>query len=284
MATLSVELDEALAAALAARARTSGVDPRQLAADLLVNALGGDAAAAAGQPLWSARFLSAVVHEVRTPLSSLLLTAELLAEDPRLDPRQARFASTLYESAADLRALVDDLGELNRVRGGRARVLVATVPLADLFAELEESLRERVSDRGAAWQVTAAPGAPAELVSDVSWLHRIGEQMAASALAAGAQRLDWRVAAAGGGVALVLEDDGERLPAEELAKLFEPFASAAARVRRSHGGSGLGLALAAAAARLLGGTLAASSEERGTTLTLRLPLVASASEPPAVGG
>ena len=280
MPALMVELDEAVAAALSARAAELGLEARQLAAQLLAAGVPADDAAAVGRPAWTPRFLSAVVHEVRTPLSSLLLTAELLADDPRLEPRQQRFARSLLEAAGDLRALVDDLGELNRLRGGRVRRLDVPVPLAELLAELARELRDRLAERGVAWEVTVDPGAPTEVVTDSSWLHRIGAQLAASALAAGARRLDWRLAAAPAGVALSLTDDGEPVAGEELARLFEPFAVAGSRVRRSHGGSGLGLAVAAAAARMLGGALEATSDGPGATLVLTLPLrpVATAGE------
>ena len=225
-------------------------------------------------PLWSARFVSAVVHELRTPLSSLLLTAELLAEDPKLEPRQARFARALHEAAGDLRALVDDLGELNRVRSGRARVLPSAVVLADVLTEAEEELEPQLRERGAHWQVTIQDDAPPTVASDFAWLGRIVRQLAGSALSAGAQELRWRVAAgAGGGATVALADDGERLAEVDRATLLEPFGNATARVRRTHGGSGLGLALAGAAARLLGGSLEVGAGDGPTTLTLTLPAV-----------
>ena len=222
--------------------------------------------------MWTPRFVSAVVHELRTPLSSLLLTAELLADDPRLDPRQARFAGALLEAAGDLRALVDDLGELNRLHGGRARVMPGPVSPAALLAGAATFLHEPLAEREAVWEVAMEDGAPAEVESDGSWVQRVLVQLTGSALAAGARRLDWRVAPAPAGVTLSLRDDGERLAAAELPLLFEPFGLTVARVRRPHGGSGLGLAVADAAARRLGGSLAAASDEAGTTLTLTLPL------------
>src|SRR5690606_9571925 len=146
---------------------------------------------------------------------------------------QSRFAAALLEAASDLRALIDDLGERNRVRGGRATVLPAPVAPADVLARLEDELRPRLADGQVAWEVAIDAAAPATVVSDASWLQRIGQQLARSALAAGAQHLWWRVAPAGeGGVALSLADDGEALGEEDRALLFEPFGSSAPRVRR----------------------------------------------------
>jgi signal transduction histidine kinase len=234
----------------------------------------------AGTPAWTPRFLSAAVHELRTPLSSLLLTAEMLAGDARLEPRQARFAGALHEAANDLRALLDDLGELNRLVGGRVQAHVAPLRLPDVLAEVAIELREALAERGASWEVMEDDAAPREVSSDPVWLQRIAERLARSALAAGARRLGWRVApATGGAVTLALADDGEPPQARDLGALFEPFAPAGARVKRPHGGSGLGLAIAAAAAHLLGGTLAASAGDGETRLVLTLPPA-----PPTPGG
>src|SRR4051794_38850612 len=98
--------------------------------------------------LWSGRFLSALVHELRTPLASLMLTAELLAEDPRLEPRQARYARTVGDAAADLRALLDDVGELNRVRAGRVAAVHVATPLAEILEGAVEPLRRAANGEG----------------------------------------------------------------------------------------------------------------------------------------
>jgi signal transduction histidine kinase len=232
----------------------------------------------ADAPSWSTAFLSALVHELRTPLASLLLTAELLADDAKLDARQSRFARNLLTAGGDLRALLDDLGELNRVHAGRIEPARSEVPLGELLAALEEACRESAPPAGPELAVAVAPGAPPTLRTDAARLVRALRLMVAAAQSAGAGRVELRVSAEGAGERLrfALRDDGEPLPTD-AASLFVPFGSSAARAQRAHGGHSLGLPLAAALATLLGGELTATAGDGGPCLTLALPLEAERS-------
>jgi signal transduction histidine kinase len=227
-------------------------------------------------PLWSGRFLSALVHELRTPLASLLLTAELLADDPRLKPRQARYARSVGEAAGDLRALLDDVGDLNRLRAGRVTITRAEARLAEVIESALGPLRKLAVAEGVVLEAETAPGTPATLVTDAAQLARALRNLVGSALRCGARRVELRAEARGDALHLLIVDDGAAIGAEEGARLFEPFAGTSARARRAHGGSSLALPLAAGLASLLGGRLELDSEAARPTLRLVLPLALTA--------
>jgi CheY-like chemotaxis protein len=81
-----------------------------------------------------------------------------------------------------------------------------------------------------------------------------------------------------------VSDTGIGMTAEQMTRLFQEFSQADAATTRRYGGTGLGLALSRRLCRMMGGEIAATSEEgRGSAFTIRLPAhVADARVEPAV--
>jgi sensory box histidine kinase len=77
---------------------------------------------------------------------------------------------------------------------------------------------------------------------------------------------------ADGSIRLTVQDHGQGIPADKLARVVEPFYMVDKSRSRRQGGSGLGLALCSRIAQAHGGTLAMESElGKGTTVTVTLP-------------
>ncbi len=230
---------------------------------------------AVDEPVWSAGFLSALVHELRTPVASLLLSADLLAGSQGLEPRQARYVRTLEDAAADLQALLDEAGELNRVRGGRLAPSRHEVSTEEVLQRACAPLCEQAAAAGVELDLGDAASSVPRLASDGALLARSLGALVRSAMAAGARRVALRVAleeGQPGRVAFEVIDDGEAVAGDELPRLFVPFAVSCARTRRPHGGTGLDLPLAAALAELLDGRLEARMRADGAGMILRLAL------------
>jgi signal transduction histidine kinase len=73
-------------------------------------------------------------------------------------------------------------------------------------------------------------------------------------------------------VELSVEDTGEGIPAEHVARVFERFYRVDAARDRIHGGSGIGLAIARALVEAQGGTLTATSPGTGQGSVFRILL------------
>ncbi|MBI3439527.1 MAG: hypothetical protein HY054_12925, partial [Proteobacteria bacterium] len=81
------------------------------------------------------------------------------------------------------------------------------------------------------------------------------------------------------GVAISVRDTGHGISAEDLQRLFRPFAQADNSKTRAHGGAGLGLVITRRLARAMGGDVIASSElGKGSTFTLFVPAATACSE------
>lgn len=227
------------------------------------------------------RLLSALTHELRTPLGSVLMMSELLSENANgnLGQREVRYAENIHQATRDLLELIDQLGEMARIESGRMEVNRRTADPREVVREVAESARAAGDRPEDAPEVAAevAPEAPEAVTTDPDKLRRLLGLLLESALAvSGGEPVRLRLGSGAGGAAgaavFEVEDTGTALTDEERSALFVPFAAAGPRSSRRFGGSGLGLPLAAALAELLGGELTAARGGRGCVYRLSLPV------------
>jgi signal transduction histidine kinase len=91
-----------------------------------------------------------------------------------------------------------------------------------------------------------------------------------------------RAYAAGGEIVIEVADEGCGVPPEALDRIFDRFARADGARTRAQGGVGLGLSIADAIAKAHGGRCTVTTNERGATFALRLPVGPAEPEPAAV--
>ncbi|MBN2360112.1 MAG: HAMP domain-containing protein [Deltaproteobacteria bacterium] len=208
-------------------------------------------------------------HQLKNPVAAIRAAAEVLEEAIADDPVAARrFALRINESAAKLDALVRDLLALARLE---ARGVVVAAEAIDLRATAERAIAE-MAPQAAARQVAVelAPGAPAPVRGDESWLRRAIENLLSNAIAA-APAGSAVVVRCGESASLVALSVGDRGPGVDPAirdRLFERFAT----TRQDAGGTGLGLAIVRAVAEAHGGRAELRAPgPGGTEFALLLP-------------
>jgi signal transduction histidine kinase len=187
-----------------------------------------------------ARFASDVSHELRSPLTTVATSLEVIMARRHELPERARLALDLL--AADVERferLVQDLLEISRFDAGVARLAVEDV-------RLEELVRHAVPDELVPL-VDVDPGADGLLIrADKRRLERVVTNLLVNADIHGGGAVRVGVRRAGTSVRLEVDDEGPGVPAEARPRVFERFARGAAAGRRSGGGGdgvGLGLAL-----------------------------------------
>jgi signal transduction histidine kinase len=262
---------EALAAQLLARALTSEVES---------GSIGGSQAPDDARPL-----VPRLVHELRTPVGSLMMLSEMLeAEVGDGGPRAAaRNASQLRMLATDILAVLEEIAELSALERGAVLLHVEPVSVTGLLTQLERDHRTAASESGVVLEISVDPSAPESLDTDRERLQRLLNALLRGAIRAGVnERVEVRAGAhdtsQGRGLRVTFVDHGAPLPPGGERTAFQPFGLADARTRRTHGGTSLALPIAAAAARLLGGELGVRSDSKSTCFTLLLP-----SQPPRKG-
>jgi two-component system, chemotaxis family, sensor kinase CheA len=250
-----------------------------------------DAEAPERSVIASPRFVGALVHELRSPLSTLSMVAELLAENRsgHLDEKEIRWAGALAEAAADLGELLDQAGRLARIEAGRVTVHTREVSLREVLKELEEELSAVASAHRVALDWEVAGSGPSRLTTDRVLLAELVRALVHAALSGshgGVVTVSVAAEPAPGDsgpdqrtqVRFQVSDNGPTLGNAEAAELLLPFRRQDPRTSRRHGGIGLSLVVARALADLLGGELTAEGGgqgEPGVRFVLRLPTASS---------
>jgi signal transduction histidine kinase len=224
-------------------------------------------------------FFANVSHDLRTPLTLILAPLGEVLSRGDLAEETRRALEIIRNNAGELRKLIDQLLEMEKIEAGRAEVVRAPADPVALLRGLAERFSAAASTEGIALEVDT-PAQVAPLALDSFSVESALSNLAANALRFARSRIALRLAEREGAVVFEVRDDGEGIAPEDLPRIFDRFAQAGDSAKRKSG-TGLGLALAREAARLHGGTLtAASTPGAGATFTLALPRVAPPDEAP----
>lgn len=215
-------------------------------------------------------FLSAVTHELRTPLSSASLAIQSLALGRVGPEKQARYLANAQADLARLAELVERVLESSRLSAGRAKLVLERLDLAELVRTRAPVLAAEVAPHLA---LTLAAPDPAPVAADAAALETILRNLLANAAkyAAEGGRVEVRVERAGRHARLVVRDAGPGVQGDP-ARLFEPFVRGEGPLVKSRPGVGLGLFLVSELARALGAEVEAqNAADGGFEVELRLP-------------
>ena len=227
------------------------------------------------------RWVSDVAHELKTPLTALLLVGDSLAA--QVTDRNVKLVERLQRELLRLQELVGDLLELSRLENslpgpGQRAAMVQLVPLVD---QVWQGLKPLADQRGVRVQVEVVSKELLPLQADASRLHRAVLNLLDNALRYSPDGGVIQVELVGrnGWCELRVRDQGPGLSDEDLEHMFERFYRGdPSRVRSQRTGSGLGLAIVQQVAATMGGRIQASNGPGGgALLELILPC-----QPPAL--
>jgi signal transduction histidine kinase/CheY-like chemotaxis protein len=124
---------------------------------------------------YKSEFLANMSHELRTPLNSLLILAQLLADNKpaNLTDKQVEYAKTIHSAGSDLLTLINEILDLSKVEAGKIDVNREEVSLLDLIETLEPKFRHQASEKGLAFHITPAENVPSHLYTDGQRLKQI---------------------------------------------------------------------------------------------------------------
>jgi len=217
-------------------------------------------------------FLSAFVHELRTPVASLRMLSDLLAEAAAGAPGdpEKRYAENIREVALDIQGLVGDLAELARLLGGRAAIRPHDVALAPLLDQVEEAVRLRAWEAGIALTQSLDPAVPQLFRTDPDRLRQTLGLLLDAAVSQAKSEVFFRVDIGDQDLRVTISSDGSAFLDGEPQALFAPFGDGM-RTARQRGGRSLALTLAHELAQALDGTLRAENRGGRPAFVLSLP-------------
>lgn len=206
---------------------------------------------------------AAIAHEIRNPLGSIKGAVEILSpEIPASSPKR-EFVEVIEREADRLNRLVTDFLKYARPRPQEA------LP-TDLNALVESTLRfiSTQADKRRLELVNDLDPSVGMVVVDPEQIRQVLLNLLLNALQASPEggRVEVRSRISGESVEVEVRDYGCGIPAEQRARVFDPFFT----TRKD--GSGLGLSIAYQIARQHGGELQLGQVTPGTAMILRLPL------------
>lgn len=201
------------------------------------------------------RFLAAVSHDLRTPLTRIRLRAESADAAPLRDG--------LLRDVTEMQTLIE--ATLSYLSGEHAAEPLTLLDVSDLL----HSLADDQADAGHTVQVEAHAQ---PFLGQPMALRRCVDNLVSNAVRYGGGHVALRCRDDGTQLVIEVQDNGPGLPDAELARVTEPFYRVEASRHKARGGVGLGLSIALNVARRHGGTLVLTNVPTGGLLaTLRLP-------------
>jgi two-component system sensor histidine kinase SenX3 len=225
-------------------------------------------------------FVANVSHELKTPVGALRLLAEAV-QHANVDPEAVeRFAARMQSEAQRLSQLVQELIDLSRLESDDPLKEPEAISLDDVVAAGLDRIRELAAARGIELRITGEHGLTVygSAAQVAMALGNLVENAVNYSL--GATTVTVSVRRAGSLAEIGVVDQGIGIPPAEQERIFERFYRVDPARSRATGGTGLGLSIVKHVARNHGGDVRVlSTPGTGSTFTLRLPLLTTASGP-----
>lgn len=218
------------------------------------------------------RFVSMASHEFRTPLSTILSSASLLAKYTKEDEQEKRdkHIHRIKNSVNNLTGILDEFLSIGRIEDGKIEVRYSDFNVKDFMNELCTEMTPLVRNNQ---QINYEHSGPETISLDRSLLRNIILNLLSNAIKFSHENglIKVETQTTGNNFRLFVADSGIGISPEDQQHLFERFFRAANATNIK--GTGLGLHIVARYAELLNGHINFTSElEKGTTIEISFDL------------
>lgn len=218
------------------------------------------------------RFVSTASHEFRTPLSTILSSANLIEkyDEKEQQEKRKRHIDRIKSAVSNLTGILDDFLSLSKIEEGRLHVVKEQIHIKKLLDEVIEEVRPL--KKQAQKLVVEGPKNDGLLIySDPRLLKNIFLNLLSNAIKYSDEGIiTCSVEIAKDSLTIQVEDEGIGIPAEEQKFLFDRFFRASNATDSQ--GTGLGLNIVKQYTKLLDGEITFESEEdKGTTFRVQIP-------------
>jgi PAS domain S-box-containing protein len=221
------------------------------------------------------RFLAVLSHELRSPLTPMLMAVAALEHDSELRPAVREHLAMIKRNIHLETKLIDDLLDLSRITSGKVELDIEPVDLNEAVRQVCGSCSAQMREKGIRLE-TELCDAAALIAADSGRLQQVLRNLLINAIKftpedgtirlATAQRLagQWEVR---------VQDSGIGISMEALPRIFDAFEQGGVKVTRQFGGLGLGLAISKSLVELHRGSIRAESAGpgQGSTFIVELP-------------
>ena len=226
-------------------------------------------------------FLATVSHELRAPLNSILGWGRLMQKGKLDEPTTEKAVDTIVRNAESQNRLIEDLLDVSRIISGKLRLEVMTIKPINIVESALETIRPAAEAKGITLEVKQDADV-SHISGDMNRLQQVLWNLLSNAIkfTPNDGKVTLEIEREEDFVNLHIKDTGVGIKEEFLPFVFDRFRQADASSIRKFGGLGLGLAIVRHITEMHGGTVHVTSEGegKGSTFTVRLPLVVSPDE------
>jgi signal transduction histidine kinase len=241
----------------------------------LMSVLGDQAAVAVQNALLfqQSDLIAEIVHEMRTPLTSVIAYADLIQRPQATQAQCAQFAGIIQSEAERINEITKNFLDLARLESGRASLARDPVYMSTMIHMAVNVVRPQADAKDIRLSVDVPATLP-PVIGDAQRLHQALLNLLSNAIKYCRPGDSVTVAARheGGCLAVSVADTGPGIPADALPHLFERFYRVPGAEKQASG-TGLGLSITAQIIEVHGGKIQATSGEgQGATFTCTLPV------------
>jgi signal transduction histidine kinase len=221
------------------------------------------------------KFVSAVTHELKTPLTNMRMYIEMLEQGMARDrEREQDYFNILGSESARLSRLIDNVLELSKLEKKQRHINLREGNFDDVIREVTAVMHEKLRHEGFTFIVENSGTKPFKYDPEVMILILINliENSIKFGKAAPVKKITLKVRHKDNCVSIHVSDTGPAIPRHALKKIFDDFYRVESPLTRTTGGTGIGLSLVKKFVTLMGGEVRAENNTGpGCTITISLP-------------
>jgi len=220
-------------------------------------------------------FVSAVSHELKTPLTSIRMYGEMLKQGWAAEDKKTEYYSYIFDESERLSRLINNVLQLARMSRNEQEASLGKVTVEELMSLLESKVSSQISRAG--FQFEQECSAEGELNIDVDWFTQIILNLVDNALKFSAdadnktiniscQRLRDNT------IQFNIRDYGPGIEKQQMKAIFKLFYRTENEATRDTTGTGIGLALVQQMTQAMGGSIDVVNQQPGVSFRLTFPL------------
>ncbi|MBP5357833.1 MAG: response regulator [Treponema sp.] len=212
------------------------------------------------------RFLASTLHEIRTPLQTIVSTTELLQDTP-LNKEQREYVRQIEFSSDVLLQLANDVLDFAKLSSGEMQIENIPFDISDLVEHVVDLIAIEAFEKGLEIATDIDPYIPKMIMGDPTRMQQVILNLVKNAVKFTEKGYIFvTVQRQQNMLCFQVEDSGVGVPEEKQELIFNKFYQVDASTTRRFGGSGLGLAICKNIVDLLGGSIGMKSNPTGGSI------------------
>jgi signal transduction histidine kinase/ActR/RegA family two-component response regulator len=219
-------------------------------------------------------FLANMSHEIRTPLNAILGFVDILKKRIN-EPKSTSYLNIISNSGNSLLAIINDILDFSKIQSGKFNITPHEINIIQDLSNTTLLFASKAYEKNLIYAVYIDPNLPQIIRVDIVRVKQILSNLLSNSIKFTPRdgMVKVKILLEDDELIISVQDSGIGIAKENIDKVFSAFEQADGSTTRKYGGTGLGLSISAKLAQLMDGELTlVSTEGRGSTFTLRIPV------------